>query len=171
MHGKKLILPALLCCLFCGGCETLQALGFQRPTARVAGIQFGQVTLSDAQLLFDIEVDNPYPAALPLTNLDYKLSSGAQPFLTGQADLQGSIPANSKKLVSLPVSVNYLELFRSLKNIQPGMTIPYQAGLGLSVDTPGLGPLTLPLKKEGQLSLPSISGTDIMTIRDLLLSK
>ena len=165
MSSTKLVaLTGLLLALICSGCETLQGFNFSKPTAQITGIQFGDASLNSAQLLFDVEINNPYAVSLPLTNLDYNLSSGAETFLKGDAKLQSSIPANSKKTVSLPVNVNYLELFKSLKNIKPGTIIPYKAGVGLSVDTPGLGPMTLPLKKEGNLSLPEVTGTDIMNI-------
>ena len=139
-------------------------LVLSRPTARITGVQFADASLSSAQLVFDVEVDNPYPVALPLTNLNYSLSSGTSSLLAGNAKPATSIPARSKQSVSLPVTVNYLEIFKSLKGITPGTTIPYKAGLDLSVDTPGLGPLTLPLKKEGQLALPKVSGSDIINL-------
>jgi LEA14-like dessication related protein len=161
-------ISTLTVCLLLVGCQTLQELGFNKPTARINRVQFGEVNLNSAQLLFDVEVENPYAVPLPLTNLDYTLSSGNNSLLAGNAPLQSSIPANSKQIVSLPVTVNYLEMLKSLKDIKPGTTIPYKAGVGLSVDTPVLGLLTLPLKKEGELALPKVSGTDIINIWDTI---
>jgi LEA14-like dessication related protein len=154
----------LIVCLIMTGCSTLEQLGFNKPTARITGVQFADASLSSAKLVFDVEVDNPYPVALPLTNLNYSLASGDVSLFSGNAKPATSIPAKSTQSLSLPVTVNYLEIFRSLKGITPGTTIPYKAGLDLSVDTPGLGPLTLPLKKEGQLALPKVSGADVINI-------
>ncbi len=166
--AKLVVLTAVLLGLICNGCETLQNLGLSRPSAQVKNIQFGDVSLHSAQLLFDVEIHNPYAVSLPLTNLSYHLSSGADTFLKGDANVQRSIAANSKETVSLPVNVNYLELFKSLKNVKPGTSIPYKAGVGLSVDAPVGGTLTLPLKKEGNLLLPEITGTDIMNIWNII---
>jgi LEA14-like dessication related protein len=163
---------AALLSIFFAGCETLQhAMTLTKPTARMTGLKFQDVQLDSATLLFDVEVDNPYSVALPLLNIDYDLSSGAAPFLTGSADLQTTVPAKSKKTVSLPATVNYLEMLKALKGIRPGSTIPYKADVGLSVDAPALGRIMLPLKKEGEVALPTVSGSTIKDIWDIIQTK
>ena len=109
--------------------------------------------------------------ALPLTNFDYTLSSRAEKFLSGSANSQTTVPAKSKKIVSLPARINYIGMLKALKAARPGSKIPYGAELGLSVDTPALGLIRLPLKKEGELVLPSISGTDINDIWNIIKPK
>ncbi len=173
MSTKRYIVwTTVLVSVFFVGCETMQhALSLKKPAARMTGLKFENVKLDSATLLFDIEVDNPYPVALPLMNLDYGLSSGAEPFLTGSADLQTTVPAKSKKTVSLPANINYLDMLRALKGIKPGSKIPYKANLGLSVDTPALGRIKLPLKKEGEVVLPTPSGANIKDIWDVIKPK
>ena len=140
------------------GCDTLQSL--QKPTANLKGLSFQEINLTAATLLFDVEIANPYPVALPLLNMDYGLTSNSKPLLSGQADLASTIPANESRTVSLPVKVAYLDVIEAFKGIRPGSTIPYRADVGLSVDTPVLGQLSLPLKKEGELAVPSIPKLD-----------
>ena len=173
MNKKRYIVwIAVLLSVFFVGCETMQhALSLAKPTARMTGLNFQDVNLDSATLLFDVEVDNPYSVPLPLLNLDYDLSSGAQPFLTGSADLQTTVPAKSKKTVSLPAKINYLDMLKALKGIRPGSKIPYEADLGLSVDAPALGLIRLPLKKQGQVDLPTVSDTNIKNIWDVIKPK
>ena len=159
-----LLVPALFT-----GCETMQqALERNRPSARLVGLKFDDVKLDSATLLFDVEIENHYPVALPLTNFDYTVSSHAEQFLSGRANSQTTVPAKSKKTVSLPAKVNYIGMFKALKGIRPGSKIPYGAELGLSVDTPALGLIRLPLKKEGELILPAIPGTEITDIGNIV---
>ena len=80
----------------------------------------------------------------------------ASPLLSGVADVQSTIPANGKKVVSLPAKIKYLDLVKAFKDFKPGSAIPYKADVGLFVDTPAIGKLRLPISKEGQLSVPSI---------------
>ena len=143
--------------VFCSGCDTLNALGVRKPTASLQGLKFQDISLDSATLLFDVEVDNPYPAPLPLLNMDYNLASNNNPLLSGTADVQSMIPANGKKVVSLPARIKYLDLVKAFKDFQPGSAIPYKADLGLSVDTPALGKIRVPTSKEGQLSVPTVS--------------
>ena len=170
MNAKRYriaVVTLVVCCL--AGCETLhQALNLKKPTARLTGLNFGEVKLDSATLLFDVEVDNPYPVALPLMNLDYGLTSGGNKFLEGGVDIQTTVPAKSKKTVSLPAKVNYLEVLRALKGIGPGSKIPYKAELGLSVDTPALGLLNLPIEKKGELTLPSVADTNFKDIWNII---
>ena len=161
----------LLCVLFTA-CETMQdTLKLKKPAARLTGLKFQDVKLDSATLLFDVEVDNPYPVALPLTNLDYALSTGAEKFLSGSADAQTTVPAKSTEVVSLPARINYIEMLKALKGVRPGSKIPYKADLGLSVDTPALGLIRLPLKKEGELVLPTVSGAEIKGLWDIIKPK
>ena len=162
----------ILMAFFLASCETVnQILTLQRPTARMTGLKFENAMLESATLLFDVEVNNPYPVALPLMNLDYDLASGAEPFLTGSCKLQTTVPAKSKKTVSLPAKINYLDMLKALKGIKPGTKIPYKADLGLSVDAPALGLIRLPLKKEGEVALPTVSGADIKDIWNIIKPK
>jgi LEA14-like dessication related protein len=162
---------ALLIASF-AGCEAVQqTLNLRRPSAKLMGLKFEDVKLDSASLLFDVEIDNHYPAALPLTNFDYEVSSGSDSFLSGSAASQTVVPAKSKKVVTLPATINYVRMLSALRGVRPGSKIPYNAELGLSVDAPGLGPIRLPLKKEGELVLPTISGTDIGDIWDIVKPK
>ncbi|HUU90057.1 MAG TPA: LEA type 2 family protein [Phycisphaerae bacterium] len=127
----------------------------ERPSAQIAGAKLQDVGLTEATMLFDVKVDNPYTVPLPMSNVDYALASQGQRFLTGKADVQGEVPAKGSKVLGVPVHISYMELINAVKGARPGGTIPYTADLGLSVDVPALGPLRLPMSKEGQLTIPS----------------
>ena len=166
--AKYVAITMVVSFIFCSGCDTLNALGVRKPTASLQGVKFQDVSLDSATLLFDVEVDNPYPAALPLLNMDYGLTSSNNPLLSGTADVQSIIPANGKKVVSLPAKIKYLDLVKAFKDFQPGSAIPYKANLGLSVNTPALGKIRIPTSKEGQLSVPTISDLEKIDWQKLL---
>jgi LEA14-like dessication related protein len=134
----------------CGGCGMLG-----QPTASIKGVRLTDIGLQSATLTFDVEVTNPYAVGLPLANLDYALASRGQSFLSGKAQMQGSVPANSAKTISLPAKVVYLELMKALTDVKPGAVVPYTAEMGLSVDAPAVGTLRLPMKKSGELPVPA----------------
>ena len=137
--------------LACGaGCGLIE-----KPGVSVTGANIRDVSLTDATLLFDVKVDNPYTVPLPIGNLDYILSSHGLQFLTGTADLRGTVPAGGSKTLPLPVKINFLKLIKAVKDARPGSTIPYKADMGLSMDTPVLGKIRVPMSKEGEISIPS----------------
>jgi SAM-dependent methyltransferase len=151
---RRLFFSLALAAFFFASCQTNQQLRhFDKPTARIVDLKFQDVQLDYATLLFEIEVDNPYPAYLPLVSLNYSLTSGGNTFLTATAAHETAIAPNSKELVSLPDEVIYVRLLKSL-NGKPGSIIPYKTELQLWVDAPDLGQIKLPLRHEGLLSLP-----------------
>jgi LEA14-like dessication related protein len=168
--AKKYLISLICLIVVCfAGCETMQqTLNLRKPTARLAGLKLEDVKLSSATLLFDVEIENHYPVPLPLTNFDYSLSSNNEKFLSGSADSQTAVPAKSKETVTLPATINYLELLKALKDVRPGSKIPYNAELGLSVKAPSIGLIRLPLKKEGQLVLPRPSDIEFRDIMDVM---
>lgn len=173
MFAKKIVIITVsLFAVFTSGCATLQnTLNLRKPTASLQGVKFQDITLKSADLIFDLEVENPYPVALPLLNLDYSLARFDEPFLSGKADLQTTIPAHSTQSALLPVKISYLDLYQAFKDIRPGSIIPYHADLGLAVDTPALGTLRLPIKKDGNLSVPTIPEISDLDWKDMLLEK
>jgi SAM-dependent methyltransferase/LEA14-like dessication related protein len=145
---------ALIAALF-SGCETSREVQHvDKPTARMVSLRFQDVKLGYASLLFYVEIDNPYPADLPLVRLRYSLTSGGNTFLTATALDSVAVQPNRKEVVSLPDEVIYARLLKSL-NSKPGSTIPYKAILRLFVDAPNLGLIELSSEKEGWLVLPN----------------
>lgn len=146
-----------ICALGLSGCALLESLlaPSNRPTATLVGVRITDFSLNDLTVVLDVAVKNPYSVSLPLTNIDYAFASQGQPFLKGQAALQGSIPAGQSKTFSLPAKVVFVELLKLLTRVRPGAIIPYRATLGLSVNAPVLGTLRLPLEKDGTLPVPA----------------
>jgi LEA14-like dessication related protein len=148
------------------GCATLASLlGEQpKPQVTVTGVRIADLSLTDLTVVFDLTITNPYAVPLPLVNLDYALASGAQPFLQGQAAMQGTVPVSGSKTVSVPTKVVFLELLKVLQGVRPGALVPYRATLGLSVNAPVLGTLRLPIEKDGQLPVPTAPDVSIPSI-------
>ena len=156
------------------GCQNIESLvgSLKQPSAEITGARFENFSLSAIDLIFDVKVKNPYSVPLPLVNVDYGLTTSGQQFLTGAADLQSSIPAGQAKTLSVPAKIDFLEVLKSLQEFKPGSVIPYTADLGLSVNAPGIGPLRLPLKKEGKLPIPTAPDVRLEEIKweELMLS-
>ncbi len=162
MKTHMLSLSVTALCLLCG-CSTLEQFTAARPALSLKGVQFGDIDLQNATLLFDVEVENPYTVALPLLNLDYSLKSQKNPLFAGVADIQTTIPAKQTKTVTLPISLGYMDVvnaFKGLKDVRPGSTIPYEAALSIGVDAPVFGKLNIPLQKTGDLKVPTLQDAE-----------
>ncbi len=146
--------------VLCGGCAVVESLmQHEKPTAKLMNVSFGEVSTEGAELLLDVDIKNPYALDLPLLDVDYDVQSEGQTLLAGKADISTTIPAKSNKAVTLPVRINFSDLLKaitSLKDVRPGSEIPYVAQVGVSIDSPVVGVMRVPLSKEGTLTLPTV---------------
>ena len=151
---QRLIFSSILAAAFFAGCETTPDIQYdQEPVARLEAMRFGGVELDYATLLFDVEIDNPYPVSLPLQRLRYAIVNEGHTFLTATVFDNVTVPPNTKKMLTLEDEVTYVRLLKALR-IEPGSTIPFKAELTLSLDAPRLGWINLHAEKEGIIVLP-----------------
>ena len=145
-----------------------------RPSAKLIGIRFGELDRAALEVVFDIEIKNPYSVDMPLTSMTYRLCCKKCEFAAGSANPNTTIPAGTKQKISLPVRVHYGHILRTLedvepiKGIEPGSKIPYKAELTISVDTQTLGEIEMPLKKSGKATLPYISGVTYKRVLEMI---
>jgi LEA14-like dessication related protein len=157
----------LLLFLALPGCESVNSLlaGMDKPSASISGVKLQNLNLEGVTLLFDVDVANPYTVPLPLVNVAYGLSSRGSKFLEGTADVQGSVPAKGKKTIQLPAAVTFASLLKTVQGVKLGSVVPYSAELGLSVDAPAVGRLSLPIKKEGELPIPAVPSVELASVQ------
>jgi LEA14-like dessication related protein len=155
----------------CKGAESFLG-GSSTPTAKLAGAKLRNVTLDAANLVFDVDVSNPYAVPLPLTNLDYALSTGSgggggNPFASGSSASQGEVPARGTKRISLPMTARFADLLRVAEGVKPGQVVPYTASFTFSAEAPavaGGGKISLPVSYQGQLPIPTTPDVSLESI-------
>ena len=85
---KTALMLSVFTVVVLSGCDALNSLmQYEKPTATLTDVSFGEVSLESAQLLFDVDIKNPYSMGLPLLNVDYDLQTSGNPLLKGAADL------------------------------------------------------------------------------------
>ena len=148
------------------GCQSMQDLlgGAPKPTAHVIGASIRGLSLENIVLLFDVEVENPYAASLPLAELRYSLASGGRNFLEGTVQPTGSIPARGKQVIQLPATVQFSSLFAALKGVKPGAIVPYTANFNIGVNAPVFGRIDVPLSKSGELPVPAVPQVELSSL-------
>src|SRR5688572_26298332 len=111
-HARALLVIALLAGLTaCAGLGLDQV--FERPQVRVTGLDVTRVTLAEADLRFDFEVDNPNPIRLPLGGIDYELRVNGERILDGFVEQAIDIAARGETPVRLPLRLRFADLARA----------------------------------------------------------
>lgn len=167
MCCRTVFLLAALPIVLCPGCGGGGG-GEIRPRAKLVGIHFGDLDRAALELVFDVEIANPYSTEMPLTSMTYNLSSKTTKLVTGSAKPNTTIAVGAREKVALPVRVHYGKILRTLKDVEPGSQIPYSVELVLSVDTGQAGELEVPLRRNGKVTLPLISGVTYKRILELV---
>lgn len=157
LASHRLATFVLICASLAGGCQSLEGIleTAPKPTARILGTELKNLSLDKIDLVFNVEVANPYAVDLPLVSLTYNVGSGGTSLLQGSIKPSGGVPARGTSLIQVPARITFASLFKTLKGVKPGSVVPYKADLTLGVDAPVVGMLTLPLSKSGELPVPA----------------
>ena len=135
-------------------------LTLKQPTASFKTMNVTDVTPQGFTMAFDMDVQNPNAATLPLSGSSYQLGVGGVKLLEGKAKPTGSLPANGSLPVTLPVTVTFDNLLAAEKSIVGGGgQVPYSFTGSLDVSTAAklLGnSISVPLKYEGTLDVKKL---------------
>jgi LEA14-like dessication related protein len=155
--SHRLAAFALICASLFSGCQTLEGIlqSSPKPSARIIGTELKNLSLQKIDLVFNVEIVNPYAVDMPLLDLAYTVGSGGTSLLQGNIKPSGAVPAGGTSVIQLPARITFASLIRTLKGVRPGSVVPYKADMTLGVDAPVVGRLTLPLSKSGELPVPA----------------
>ncbi|GAB4330023.1 MAG: hypothetical protein Kow0099_00300 [Candidatus Abyssubacteria bacterium] len=114
-------------------------------------------------MVFDVDVDNPYPVPIKTPRFRYGLDIKGTRFFDSESESQINLPARGVGTVALPVRVSYADLFETYKNLSGESEVDYTLN-GVML-LPVLGrQFELPLSHSGTFPVvrpPSFSNIDI----------
>lgn len=156
-HLTKAVI-VFFCAIVLAACSSLDDVieSAPKPGARLLGAGVRNLSLRSLDLVFDVEVSNPYGVSLPLVDLNYTLGSGSKQLLTGSIKPSGSVPAYASSVVQLPARLDLGAVMKTLPGIKPGAVVPYSAEIVVVVEPPVVGQMKLPLKRNGEIPVPTI---------------
>jgi LEA14-like dessication related protein len=141
------------------GCAVLEKQ-VRKPEVSLADVRVTGMSLSSAQLAFDVEVKNPNPLGISLQGLSYALALQEKPLFNGTLQNRLSIGANATSRVTLPFNLRYEDLFGSLTALRDQHELHYtisgEADFGL---------FRLPYSKSGTLPLPRLPEVSVEGLR------
>ncbi|MBL8760602.1 MAG: LEA type 2 family protein [Phycisphaerae bacterium] len=154
---RALLLGVLVLVTGCG------VLG--KPSASIVDAKLMDLSTEGLTVALKVDVKNPYPIAVPLTNVEYSLTSKQESILTGALDDPGSIPARGSKTLDVPIRVKFADVLAAVEGLRLGAVVPYAVDMRFNLDVPGGERLSLPLKKEGELPIPNVPDVRVSEVR------
>jgi LEA14-like dessication related protein len=154
---------AALTLLLLVGCGSIQ-----RPTAAFKTMSIGDVTARGFMMNVDVDVANPNPVAIPLTNADYTLSlGGIRVIESAKVKPAASIPASGHSTISIPIPLSFENLLSAEEAIRKGggdVTYGLDAAFDFDTGLPVIGNQRVPLRHEGTLNVKELLSKNWGTI-------
>nr|CAA10047.1 Lea protein [Pseudotsuga menziesii] len=129
----------------------------EKPSADVTDIDMKNLTTDSVTLESAIDITNPYDHDLPIWEISFRLRSADKLIASGTIKDPGSVKANDKTGMIVPVTVPYNFLISIMKDLGRDWDIDYEWDIGLTMHIPVVGKFTLPLNKKGTMKLPTLS--------------
>jgi len=106
------------------------------PDIKIKGVQIKNLSYKEAELVAQVEINNPNAFDLAFSDFDYQLNINQQQWGQGSIAQRSSIPQKGKATIDIPVKLNMLSMgqtaYQALSNKQP---LEYQLKGGISLDT------------------------------------
>ena len=106
------------------------------PSVRMQKVRVVRLNLASADIVADIEIDNPNAFGLGLKNFNYKLDINQRTWGQGTGSIPNSIPQKSIGTVRIPLSLNLMTMGQSVYQLLNGdQRLSYQLSGGVTIDT------------------------------------
>jgi LEA14-like dessication related protein len=158
-------LLAVLCVVFIlTTCQTVSTI-LQEPVISLHSLELANINFTDAQILCKVQIENPNVFEIPFPEIGWEIFLNANAFINGVVKNDQSIKARGATLVDIPVSFNFLDVFRTFSSLLGANSIEYKIPLALKFSIPVIGDKIWRLEPQGVLPLPQIPKLSVPTIR------
>ncbi|XP_052194595.1 desiccation protectant protein Lea14 homolog [Diospyros lotus] len=127
------------------------------PEATINDLDFKDIDRSGVTYAAKVDVNNPYIVPIPICEISFVLKSSGRVIASGTIPDPGSLKANGKTLLDVPVKVSHSILVSLVRDIATDWDIDYELELRLIIDLPVVGNFTIPLSTMGEVKLPTLS--------------
>lgn len=163
MWFKQLCPAAVVLIALSAGCGSLQRPAIRDVHMRITGLDWQGVSLA-----FDVAVDNPYPIALNSPKITYALDLEEHEFAKSEAPISTDIPARSVGKATLPIRLDYVEVWKSVAALAEAPEVRYRlraeillAAMGQSHEVPIKHEGTVPVLRMPTFTPGKVSFTDV----------
>jgi len=163
------ILLTIIICLFLTHCADLMNIlkkgSIEEPDVKVTKTRLAGLSFKQADLVFDIQIDNPNPVGISLAGFDYDLLLNNISFLKGKQDKSLEIKANEMATIHLPLSLLFENIYATYQRLKNEDKISYTLNTGLAFNLPVLGELRIPVSTSGEFPAIKIPVVNIKYLK------
>ena len=126
------------------------------PKVKLAALKLKNLSLTGADLLLGVQLDNPNAFSMLLNGLQYQFEVGGRDWVSGSTEKATQVAEKGQGVIEIPISLNLLEMGTSVYRLLAGdKDLDYQLGgnLDLGTSLPLLGAVSLPFDRSGSIEL------------------
>ena len=126
------------------------------PKVKLASLKLKNLSLTGADLLLSVQLDNPNAFSMLLEKFQYQFEVGGRDWISGSTEKTTQVAEKGQGVIEIPVSLNLLEMGTSIYKFLAGdKELNYQFGgkLDLATSLPLLGAVSLPFDRSGSIKL------------------
>ncbi len=152
--------------IFISSCSALQdvASTIQKPKLSIQDVRVSDFNFQELSLVYEVKVENTNPAAIQMLGYNYALDVNEHAFLKGEQTQKMEISASDSSSLLVPVTLNFRDLYQTIKGISEKDESTYAFNTQLSFDLPVLGRTEVPVSKNGTIpvvKLPKLKVGDV----------
>lgn len=126
------------------------------PKIKVQSVKLNKLGFTGADLLLNLQLDNPNAFRVFLNKLNYNFTVGGQSWVSGLLNRQQEVGAKGKNILSIPISLNFLKMGKTaLQLLQGNKSLDYKldGDMNLRTSLPMIGKVKIPVRKSGKVNL------------------
>jgi len=151
---------------FLTGCAELAKYAeIIKPTAKLTNTRLANINFEQADLVFELAVDNQNPITINLAGLNYDLKIENQSLISGVTAQGLEIKPVSTSTVQLPVTLKFDDLKKLPGELWQKDRFTYQLDTKFVVDLPLIGDYAIPVSKHGELPVPKLPEIKIKAVK------
>jgi LEA14-like dessication related protein len=147
-----IVLVALLA--GCGALRMTLNRGVKPPAITVTSARVEGMSFTGAELMFDVQVDNPNPVGLDILGYDYHVEISGHRIASGTSEDRRPVDGEDSVTWSVPVSVGFASLLSSVASLATEDETTFSFECAVRLDLPFVGEVSVPVSRIGALPLP-----------------
>lgn len=146
-------------------CSVFNSLSnVKKPDLSIADVSITNLSLKDIELTFDVDINNPNPVAVNLTDYTYDFQLNEKSFVKGAQDTGMEVEAPGSSRVQVPVSFSYNELYEMFSGLKGQDETTYVFNFNAGINAPVLGRFEIPLTKSGSIPIVKMPRINVKNV-------
>lgn len=139
-----------------GSCATLQKAILKEPTVEYQSVQVQDLDFDTVSLLLDFAVTNPNALDMNARGYKWNVSIGGKEFVSGGSQSPLSVAGKSTRVVQIPVSIGFKDLYAAFGELSANDSVPYQVNFVTDLEVPVIGSRSIPATSKGYIPVPKL---------------